>query len=73
MRIEDLVGKDGKLSLATRGQDGPGEVVLRHQGSHEAYLAHSSRPLPRGTHVLVIGQAGPRAVTVESLDDPLDL
>lgn len=73
MVTEDPVGKEGTLIVATRGAEGPGEVQLRLHGTHETYLAHSTRPLPRGTHVLVVDQAGPRALRVESLDDPFDL
>lgn len=59
-----LVGCTGVLEVATRGQDGPGEVVVSVWGGSEAYMAYSEQPLERHTAVLVIGTRGSRAVDV---------
>ena len=55
--------------VATRGAAGPGEVVIRHKGGTEAYLAWSERPLPCGTEVVVWSARGGRTVDVMELRD----
>ena len=50
--------------MATRGLDGPGEVMVRVRGGTEAFLAWSERPLATGTTVLVFNSRGERAVDV---------
>jgi len=60
-----VVGCVGSLIVATRGEAGPGEVLLTVRGSKEAYLAWSDQPLPRGTEVLVIDIRGARTLLVE--------
>lgn len=62
------VGSSGVISVATRGADGPGEVLVSLRGSTEAYLAWSEEPLPLGSRVLVTGARGPRAVDVVPYD-----
>jgi hypothetical protein len=52
------------LTIATRGADGPGEVLLRVGGGTEAYLAYSEEPLPRGSEVLAFNSRGDRSVDV---------
>lgn len=65
MAFDDaVVGCDGRLTIATRGTDGPGEVLVRTRGGTEAYLAWSEQPLARGTDVLVLNVRGERAVDV---------
>ena len=54
----------GTVAVATRGMDGPGEVVIKVRGGTEAFLAWSERPLARGTAVLVFNSRGQRAVDV---------
>ncbi len=61
---DPVLGCDGTLMIATRGADGPGEVLIKTRGGTEAYLAWSERPLARGTSVLVLGSRGERAVDV---------
>jgi hypothetical protein len=64
----------GVITVATRGTDGPGEVLLRVGGGTEAYLAYSEEPLPRGSEVLVFNCRGTRSVDVMQFDsepDPL--
>jgi len=69
---EALIGCIGKLTIATRGQAGPGEVMVRIRGGSEALIAWSPEPLPRGTTVLVIESRGHRAVDVSPWADPLE-
>jgi hypothetical protein len=72
MRDESAVGCVGVLVVATRGADGPGEVLVRIRGGSEAYLAWSETPLPRGATVLVIESRGARTVDVTAWEDPAD-
>ncbi|HKD90061.1 MAG TPA: hypothetical protein VKB62_16140 [Streptosporangiaceae bacterium] len=69
---EALIGCIGKLTVATRGQAGPGEVMVRVRGGSEALIAWSPEPLPRGATVLVIESRGHRAVDVSPWADPLE-
>ncbi len=68
------IGCTGRLTVATRGADGPGEVVISLRGGTEAYLAWSEQPLPRGTTVLVFNARGQRSLDVmqwaDDSDDP---
>jgi membrane protein implicated in regulation of membrane protease activity len=66
-----LVGAFGVLTVATRGQAGPGEVLVKIRGGSETFLAWSPEPLPKGTSVLVIESRGRRTVDVSQWDDPL--
>lgn len=59
-----LVGCTGVLEVATRGEDGPGEVLVSVWGGSEAYMAYSEQPLDRHSQVLVIGTRGSRGVDV---------
>jgi hypothetical protein len=67
-----LIGCIGVLTVATRGPAGPGEVLVKHRGGREAYIAWSSEPIRRGSTVLVIESRGTRAVDVSEWTDPLD-
>ena len=69
---ESAVGRIGTLTVATRGSDGPGEVVVKVRGGTEAYLAWSDQPLAKGTAVLVWSSRGARTVDVMQWSDPLD-
>jgi hypothetical protein len=73
MVAEDpVIGAIGVLTVATRGQAGPGEVLIKIRGGSETYIAWSPTPLPRGATVLVIESRGTRAVEVSAWTDPLD-
>ena len=61
---QSVVGCTGTVAVATRGLDGPGEVVVKVRGGTEAFLAWSERPLAAGTPVLVFNSRGERAVDV---------
>jgi hypothetical protein len=68
---QSLIGSIGVVIVATRGQSGPGEVLLKIRGGTEAYLAWSTDPIPKGATVLVIESRGERAVDVSEWADPL--
>jgi hypothetical protein len=67
-----LIGRVGTLIVATRGPDGPGEVLVKVRGGSEAYLAWSLTPIPKGSTVLVIESRGSRTVDVSEWTDPLN-
>jgi hypothetical protein len=68
---DPVVGCVGKVITATRGVDGPGEVLVRVRGGTEAYLAWSEEPLARDTSVIVFNSRGERTVDVMQFDsDP---
>ena len=56
--------------MATRGEAGPGEVLVNMRGGTEAYLAWSEQPLAKGTTVLVFNSRGERTVDVMEWNDP---
>jgi len=66
------VGCIGVITVATRGQAGPGEVLVKIRGGTETFIAWSPEPLVRGTTVLVIETRGERTVDVSAWTDPLD-
>jgi hypothetical protein len=70
-RETSLIGCIGVLTIATRGEAGPGEVLVKIRGGSEAYIAWSPAPLPKGTSVLVIESRGNRTVDVSEWNDPL--
>jgi hypothetical protein len=65
-----LVGSIGVLTIATRGQAGPGEVLVPIRGGSETFIAWSTEPLARGSTVLVIESRGTRTVDVSAWNDP---
>jgi hypothetical protein len=68
---DPVVGCVGKVITATRGVDGPGEVLVSVRGGTEAYLAWSEEPLARNTSVIVFNSRGERTVDVMQFDsDP---
>jgi hypothetical protein len=66
------IGCVGVITVATRGEAGPGEVLVKIRGGSEAFIAWSPDPLPRGTTVRVIEERGARTVDVSAWTDPLD-
>lgn len=68
---QSVVGCADTLLVATRGTDGPGEVLVKLAAGTEAYLAWSEQPLPRGSSVLVFNARGDRAVDVMQWDEDL--
>jgi hypothetical protein len=70
-RDESCIGSVGVLTVATRGQAGPGEVLIKIRGGSEAFLAWSDTPLPRGATVLVTDSRGARSVDVIEWEDVL--
>ncbi|MFD6856956.1 hypothetical protein ACFWCF_06380 [Rhodococcus sp. NPDC060090] len=65
MSDQNPIGTIGRLTLATRGADGPGQVELTIRGGRETYTAWSTGPLPTMSTVLVVGSRGGRALDVE--------
>ena len=65
------IGCIGTIIVPTRGDSGPGEVLVKIRGGSEAFIAWSQEPLPKGTTVLVIEERGSRAVDVSAWTDPL--
>jgi hypothetical protein len=72
VRDDAVIGRTGTLLVGTRGQDGPGEVLVRVRGGTEAFLAWSDGHLPKGAHVLVVDSRGSRQVDVIEWTEPLD-
>ena len=70
-RDESAIGTVGVITLATRGQAGPGEVRIRIRGGSESLIAWSPAPLLIGTTVLVTDSRGRRTVEVMEWTDPL--
>jgi hypothetical protein len=66
------IGCIGVITVATRGNAGPGEVLVKIRGGSEAFIAWSPEPLPKGTTVLVIDERGSRTVDVSEWADPLN-
>ncbi len=58
------IGAVGKVLIAIRGSDGPGEVMLTVGGVRESYIADSDAPIDRGQTVLVVDVAPHRHVVV---------
>ena len=70
-RDESSIGRIGVLTVGTRGEAGPGEVLIKIRGGSEAFLAWSDQPLPKGATVLVIESRGERVVDVIEWEDVL--
>jgi hypothetical protein len=54
----------GTISIATRGEDGPGEVELPVDGGSATFIAYSDEPLERGVSVVVVDVRANRKVDV---------
>lgn len=70
MLDDQVSGLSGRLTIATRGAGGPGEVSLRVGGGTETYIAYSDDPIPRGATVLVLNFQGARTVNVMPWQEP---
>jgi hypothetical protein len=69
---ESAVGCTGTVIVATRGEAGPGEVLVKVRGGTEAYLAWSEQPLAKGTEVIVYNARGDRALDVMQFSSGAD-
>lgn len=67
---ESPIGKAGRVVIATRGPDGPGEVELEIRGGTEVFIARSAEPIERGTPVLCVSTLNARTVIVLPWADP---
>ncbi len=65
-----LIGCIGVVIVATRGDAGPGEVLVKIRGGSETFIAWSPEPIPKGATVLVINDRGTRNVDVSVWTDP---
>jgi hypothetical protein len=59
------------LTVATRGESGPGEVRIKIRGGTEIYRAWSETPIQRGATVLVVNDRGSRTLDVVEWEDLL--
>ncbi len=66
------IGLAGRIGVATRGEDGPGEVEVRIRGGTETFIARSAEPLAKGQAVIVAQTLGPRTVIVLPWAAPVD-
>jgi membrane protein implicated in regulation of membrane protease activity len=66
------IGLAGRITIATRGEAGPGEVEVRIRGGTETFIARSAEPLNKGQAVIVVQTLGPRTVIVLPWADPVD-
>jgi hypothetical protein len=64
---ESLIGCQGTVTVAIRGQEGPGEVELSLDGGSETYIAHSDQPIAKGVKVVVFETRPGRRVDVSPL------
>jgi hypothetical protein len=71
-RDEASIGLVGVLTVATRGNAGPGEVLVKIRGGTETFLAWSDLPLPKGATVLLTDYRGARTVDVIEWSSPWD-
>jgi hypothetical protein len=62
--MDSLAGSTGTITVATRGSDGPGEVMIKTGGGSEPYIAWSETPLARGATVLILDDMGARTLRV---------
>ena len=58
------IGRLGYLTVASRGEAGPGEGVVPIRGGSETFTAYSAVPLPKDQQVYVVEDLGGREVTV---------
>lgn len=58
------VGRVGRLAVAVRSEDAPGEVEVVLDGMCESFIAYAREPVARSTSVLVIADRGARGVDV---------
>jgi hypothetical protein len=66
------IGSVGVLTVGTRGDAGPGEVLIKIRGGSETYIAWSEKSLPKGATVLVVDARSGRTLDVMPWDDPLE-
>jgi membrane protein implicated in regulation of membrane protease activity len=69
----EVTGKMGRVIVRVRGSKGPGEVLVRVRGGHEAFIAYADTEIERDTDVLVIHSRGARSVDVVPWADAMDL
>lgn len=65
--VNDLIGRTGKVTLATRGTAGPGKVCI--DDTRYVVIAWSIEPLAKGEPVLIINQRGVMTFDVELVNN----
>lgn len=66
------VGEVGRMTVASRGIQGPGEATFSMRGSDESYIVYSDQPIGRGQQVLCTDIRGPRTLTVQPWGERTD-
>ncbi|MDA8285295.1 MAG: hypothetical protein M0Z42_18785 [Actinomycetota bacterium] len=66
---DQLIGQLGRVTMAIRGADRPGEVQVPLRGGSEAFIAYADREIEVGAQVLVVGRRPGRAVEVTVFSD----
>ena len=66
-RWQDHRSDCGTITIATRGEQGPGGVELPVDGGSATFIAYSEEPLERGVSVVVIDVRASRKVDVARL------
>ncbi|MHB1928223.1 MAG: hypothetical protein ACYCUG_02120 [Acidimicrobiales bacterium] len=66
---DHLIGQLGRVTMAIRGADRPGEVQLPLRGGSESFIAYGDGEIERGTQVMVVGRRPGRAVEVMVFED----
>lgn len=61
---KSLVGSRGTVTVAIRGQEGPGEVEVSFDGGTETYIAHSDQSIAKGMTVVIFETRPGRRVDV---------
>ena len=67
-----MIGREGTVTVAIRGGNRPGEVLVPTNGGTETYLAYSDEPIPSGAQIVVYDVRGGRRLGVMPLTPPED-
>jgi membrane protein implicated in regulation of membrane protease activity len=70
MGESSVIGRLGRVIVATRGRDGAGEISVQIRGSRETFLAWSEVPVAAGTEVIVVDVRDLRTVVVQQFPGP---
>jgi hypothetical protein len=61
---ESLIGCQGTVTVAIRGQEGPGEIEISLDGGTQTYIAHSDQPIAKGATAVIFETRPGRHVDV---------
>jgi hypothetical protein len=62
-----MIGREGTVTVAIRGGNSPGEVLVPISGGTETYLAYADEPIASGARIVVYDVRGGRRVGVMPL------